>query len=131
MKQQTFTKFSLLNPCPFLTINCKLTFRAAFIQSTTHGLKQISTLLFFDYPFYSDVRHNIEEKICPYLRFIKTLKCCLRSSLGFGTEQCRPTTLELVCHMAVTNIHFSVLIPVKAEANREMNRFLFLLSENN
>lgn len=64
----------LLNPCPFLTIDFKLTIESATIQSTNNGQKKVPAILFsFDNLFYSDVRRNIEEKICFNFCYTATL----------------------------------------------------------
>lgn len=44
----------------FLTIDCKFTVRSASIQTITHELNQ----------FFSEVNHNMEEKILLYFFFI-------------------------------------------------------------
>ncbi len=52
---------------PFLTIDCKLAFRVASIQSTTNGLNQIPALYFSLLIICFDVCHKLEEKSCIYL----------------------------------------------------------------
>ncbi len=75
---QILQSFSLLKP--FLTIDCKLAFRSASIQSTTAGENNVLHCIV---SFHSELHHNTEEKTF----FQRTFFChilwfrCLKSFL--------------------------------------------------